>query len=176
MKKLIFTLALALPCFALQAQESEKRAQVRVHYSALAPVEWGTDHGYMGGGLGISGAMGKHWTINADFTWYGRDITSGDGYIDRNIVDTRASVDFYFSRAYKGFFIGGVLGYTQINEDLVGTSTSLPAPDQLVPLGFQLGFNTSLNKNFDLNIRTAFASAPGDAGMITINAGIGYRF
>lgn len=173
MKKLLLTSALALVSVFVFGQE--RPSQIRAYYSALVPIEWGTDHAYSGAGIGVSSRLSKSWVLNVDASFYGRDIPSGSGYVDRSILDVRGGVDYYFSRAYHGFFVGAFMGYTQIDETRKEGASPIPGPDQLVPGGFALGFTSALSDKLDLHFKGALGLG-SQSSMYNFNVGLGYRF
>ncbi len=176
MKKLLTLAVIAAFSLSGFSQEEKAPSQVRAFGSGLSPVEWGPYDVYFGGGFGLSAPLGKRWVLNGDIAWYGKDFPAGVGYIERNIFDFRGSIDFYFSEAFKGFYVGALMGYTDMSSEPQDGATLTDDPKGFVPLGFQLGFNTALSTDFDLNIKAAYGGTPGGPGAVTLNMGIGYKF
>ncbi|TNE28246.1 MAG: DUF3575 domain-containing protein [Bacteroidetes bacterium] len=177
MKRTLLISLFALAGLVASAQTNEtKNARVHAFVGSLNGIEWGNEYGYFGGGFGLSAGMGKHWALNTEFGFYGRDIKNGSGYIDRNVFDMRGSVDFYFSRAFRGFYVGAFMGYTNVKSTVYEGANPIASPNSFVPMGFQLGFSAPITNRLDLNLKTAVGSQPGGPGALTLNAGIGYRF
>ncbi|KAB2813784.1 hypothetical protein [Phaeocystidibacter luteus] len=175
MKKLITLAACTIISLSGLAQTNETKSQIRVFGGGLAPIEWGNDYTYFGGGVGISAPLSQRWVLNGDMAWYSRDIPSGAGYVDRDVLDFRGSIDFYFSRAFKGLFVGANFGYVGINSSVEEGGNPIAGPTGYVPFGFQLGLNTALSSKLDFNIKAAWGSQPGGAGAYTYNMGLGYK-
>lgn len=157
------------------AQETTPQSQIRVFGGGFSPIEWPTDYVYSGGGIGISAALSKSWVLNGDMGWYGREIRSGAGYVDRNIYELKGSVDYYFSRAFRGFFLGANMGYTHVNSELKEGASSIGGPEGYIPIGIQLGFNAALTSKLDMNIKSSWSSTPGGPGGINFGIGLGYN-
>ena len=131
-------------CFQTTAQEINVRANLSVH--AITDFE----NGFIGGGLGVEGALSRHWSVGADVSWASNS--------DLSIFNFNPTVRFYFGRALQGFYLGLGGNINKLSRDIgpVGYPIQITRGSPVVVGGPEasLGVQARINNRITMGIKT----------------------
>ena len=132
---------------------------------------------FLGGGVGLEGAVGRKWTVGADLSWASSD--------DHKLFYFNPAARFYFNRAMQGFFIGVGASVHRLKTESglpVGFPIPLDRGSEAVIGGpeFQLGLQTEVRENFTLGVKAGIAAMAdaelNEVAAFNLNFTAGYRF
>lgn len=173
---ILFVKLMVLFPFISSAQDELATGQVRANLMGVGVSEPGFF--VLGGGVGASARMGKYFSLNGDISCGQRDFPIGGGILERRITHLHLSTDVYPAKAYRGFFAGMYLSYTQVGKEAKnGLSQAIleSEPDTYIALGLQIGFSAQINDYLHLLTRASLGVNPDGVGT-TATIGVGYTF
>lgn len=127
---------------------------------------------FVGPGIGIESDLGKHFTINSDFTIGFQEVGTAFQF--------KPAVHFYFRQDNKGFFIGPSFKYVSLNEK----NNLDNFVDDIYTVGFSLGLKSTFKNRFNYFISSsphyAVGSSTGTRNLggvagISFNVGLAYK-
>ncbi len=130
--------------------------------------------GFLGGGLGIEGKMGRFFSLGIDGTYGVSD--------DLRLFNLSPSVKFYPAASLKGFFVGAGFGIFQLSsrddkpigfplEDEQASSDTIFGPKVFI------GFQTLVKDKITIGFETGLGALPQtDSGFLNIQCRVGYAF
>lgn len=181
--RILFSAVALMSTFTLCAQQN------LVKLGGLAQGFANHDREYTGVTAGIESRISRHFTFGLDVDYFhSQEALGGQPEVEdiRNVWNVQPEFKFYISEAFKGFYLGGHLGYNilKYRYELNGNTIELPqntGPGSLVATGFTLGFNHTLIGRIQMGL---FAGGDyffnpgryGDGAKFRFGVNVGYRF
>ena len=144
--RILFSVAALLFTSTLGAQQN------LVRLGALAQGFANHDREYTGITAGIESRISRHFTLGLDVDYFhSREAVGGQAGLEdiRNVWNVQPEFSFYLKESFRGFFLGGHLGYNKFNYryEQDGNEVAPPqdtGPGSLVATGFTLGYSHAL--------------------------------
>lgn len=157
MHRQILVTVLFLLGLSMQSYSQDLSVRGNVTVNAISDFE----SGFVGGGLGVEGTVGRHWSVGTDVSWAKRE--------NLKVFNFNPSIRFYFNRGLRGLFLGvganvlnlksevGPIGYpieiSRGQEVLIGgpeASLGLQTRiDNRITMGFKAGLSAFTDIDLD---------------------------
>ena len=147
MKTLLYAVLPAMLLIFSQSADAQSIA-VRANFSVNTITDF--DEGFLGGGIGVEGIVGRKWSVGSDFSWAKSE--------DISLFHFNPAIRYYFRRSLQGFFLGiGGTAYQfkRDNDVPIGYPLELSRGSTAIVGGpeFQFGMQARLQETVTMGVK-----------------------